>query len=87
MSTKKSGVVKIPADPKEVAAAHEWESCLYDVNSKLSGIYQQLGIFRIQLEEDDRIIEMLQEKRDRLAAEIASMEQRAAELEEEKKRL
>lgn len=87
MSTKKSGVIKIPADPKAIVDAHEWESSLYDVNSKLSGIYQELAICRVQLQEDDRIIEMLQEKRDRLAAEIASMEQRAVELEEEKKRL
>lgn len=87
MSTKKSEVVKISADPKAVAAAYERDRCLFDFNSELSGLYQKLGICRVQLEEDDRIIKMLREKRDLLAAEIASMEQRAAELKEEKKRL
>jgi hypothetical protein len=87
MSTKESEVVKIPADPKAVVAAYESERCLFDVNSELSGLYQKIGICRVQLEEDDRIIKMLREKRDLLAAEIASMEQRAAELKEKKKRL
>ena len=37
MSTKKSEVVKISADPKAVAAAYERDRCLFDFNSELSG--------------------------------------------------
>ncbi len=79
-------VFKIPADPRAIQEAHEHDERRTSVPRQLIDLYRQLDAARIKLEEDDRIIDLLMQQRNQIAADIADMEQRVQELEEEKKR-
>lgn len=87
VSPNNPDVLIIPAEPQAVQEAHEQEASRMSVNGSLLDLYRQLDAARIKLEEDDRIIDLLMQQRNRLAAEIADMEQRVQVLEEEKKKL
>lgn len=80
-------VVIVPADPRAVQEACEQETRQMSVKSELLGLYRKLDAARYKLEEDDRIIDLLLQQRNQLASEIADMEQRVQELEEQKKNL
>ena len=80
-------VFKIPADPRTIQEASEQDERRTSVPRKLIDLYRKLGEARNKLEEDDRIIDLILQQRNQLASEIADMEQRLQELEEEKKKL
>ncbi|MBQ8921756.1 MAG: hypothetical protein IJ060_06300 [Oscillospiraceae bacterium] len=77
-------VMVLPADPKAVQEAHEQDASRMSVKSELLDLYRKLSAARIKLEEDDRIIDLILQQRNQIAAEIADMEQRVQELEERK---
>ena len=87
VSPHNHSVLKIPADPKAVQEASEQEARRTSVPSKLIDLYRKLAEARLKLEEDDRIIDLVLQQRNQLTSEIADMEQRVQELEEEKKKL
>ena len=86
VSPNNPDVLIIPADPNAAQEAHEQEVSRMSVNGNLLDLYRQLDAARIKLEEDDRIINLILQQRNQIAADIADMEQRVQELEEEKKR-
>ena len=75
----------IPADPAAVREEREREDRRIRVNSQLANLYRELMTAQLQLEEDDRIIALLQSRRDQLVADIKEMEHQRDQLEEEKK--
>ena len=75
----------IPADPAAVREEREREDRRIRVNSQLANLYRELMTAQLQLEEDDRIISLLQSRRDQLLAEIKEMEHQRDQLEEEKR--
>ena len=75
----------IPADPAAVREAQERERHHIAVNSQLANLYRELMTAQLQLEEDDRIISLLQSRRDQLVADIKEMEHQRDQLEEEKR--
>ena len=75
----------IPADPQAVREARERERHHIAVNSQLANLYRELMTAQLQLEEDDRIIALLQSRRDQLVADIKEMEHQRDQLEEERR--
>ena len=77
----------IPADPAAVREEREREDRRIRINSQLANLYRELMTAQLQLEEDDRIIAMLQSRRDQLVADIKEMEHQRDQLEDEKRHL
>ncbi len=75
----------IPADPAAVREEREREDRRIRINSQLANLYRELMTAQLQLEEDERIIAMLQSRRDQLVADIKEMEHQRDQLEEEKR--